>query len=148
MLGTRALQIFDETTCVVRAVLRWTEFYKHESCGKCTPCREGTWWLVQILARLEQGQGTEEDLDTAARPVRQHPRPRRSARSATARRARSRSSIQYFRDEYVAHLTHGGCPFDPAASTVFATAAARAPGDRLRMTATTETQAAGRRRHR
>jgi len=42
MLGTKALQIFDETTCVVRAVLRWTEFYKHESCGKCTPCREGT----------------------------------------------------------------------------------------------------------
>ena len=45
MLGTRALQIFDETTCVVRAVERWTEFYKHESCGKCTPCREGTYWL-------------------------------------------------------------------------------------------------------
>ena len=63
MLGTTALQIFDETTCVVRAVLRWTEFYAHESCGKCTPCREGTYWLVQILRRLEHGQGTEEDLD-------------------------------------------------------------------------------------
>src|SRR5438309_2722010 len=63
MLGTRALQIFDETTCVVRAVLRWTEFYEHESCGKCTPCREGTWWLTQTLTRLEQGQGTAEDLD-------------------------------------------------------------------------------------
>ena len=63
MLGTRALQIFDETTCVVRAVLRWTEFYKHESCGKCTPCREGTWWLAQTLANLEQGQGSEADLD-------------------------------------------------------------------------------------
>src|SRR5690606_36606836 len=47
MLGTRALQLFDDTTSVVRTVLRWTEFYKHESCGKCTPCREGTWWLVQ-----------------------------------------------------------------------------------------------------
>jgi len=58
MLGTRALQLFDETTCVVRAVMRWTEFYKHESCGKCTPCREGTFWLVQILKRLEHGQGT------------------------------------------------------------------------------------------
>ena len=59
----RPLQVFDETTCVVRAVLRWTEFYKHESCGKCTPCREGTYWLVQILDRLERGEGTEADLD-------------------------------------------------------------------------------------
>src|SRR5262245_29545195 len=63
MLGTRALQIFDDTTCVVRAVDRWTDFYKHESCGKCTPCREGTWWLKQILGRLEHGQGSEEDLE-------------------------------------------------------------------------------------
>ncbi len=63
MLGTRALQIFDETTCVVRATLRWTEFYKHESCGKCTPCREGTWWLVQVLSNLEQGIGSEADLE-------------------------------------------------------------------------------------
>lgn len=63
MLGTKALQCFDETTSVVRVVLRWTEFYKHESCGKCTPCREGTWWLVQILHRLEAGQGQEGDID-------------------------------------------------------------------------------------
>ena len=53
LLGTRALQIFDETTCVVRATLRWTEFYEHESCGKCTPCREGTFWMVRVLDRLE-----------------------------------------------------------------------------------------------
>ena len=64
MLGTRALQLFDETTCVVRAVLRWTEFYKHESCGKCTPCREGTYWLVQILQRMVAGNGTASDIDT------------------------------------------------------------------------------------
>ena len=119
MLGTKALQIFDETTCVLRAVLRWTEFYKHESCGKCTPCREGTWWLVQILRDLENGKGSEADLaklldlcdnllgrsfcalgDGAASPI--------------------MSSIKYFRDEYLAHLTHGGCPFDPVASTLFA----------------------------
>jgi NADH-quinone oxidoreductase subunit F len=55
MLGTRSIQVFDETTSVVRAVLRWSEFYRHESCGKCTPCREGTWWIVQILKRLEAG---------------------------------------------------------------------------------------------
>ncbi|QBJ98131.1 NADH oxidoreductase (quinone) subunit F [Rhodococcus sp. ABRD24] len=117
MLGTKALQIFDETTCVVRVVLRWTEFYAHESCGKCTPCREGTYWLVQILQRLEAGEGTAEDLtklldisdtllgksfcalgDGAASPI--------------------MSSLQHFRDEYVAHLTHGGCPFDPDRSAL------------------------------
>ncbi|NNG38877.1 NADH-quinone oxidoreductase subunit NuoF [Flexivirga sp. ID2601S] len=63
MLGTRALQIFDETVSVVRAVSRWIEFYAHESCGKCTPCREGTFWLKQILVRLEHGKGTQEDID-------------------------------------------------------------------------------------
>ncbi|MFN0143162.1 MAG: NADH-quinone oxidoreductase subunit NuoF, partial [Mycobacterium sp.] len=62
MLGTKALQIFDETTCVVRAVRRWTEFYAHESCGKCTPCREGTYWLAQIYERLESGAGVQDDL--------------------------------------------------------------------------------------
>src|ERR1700759_906827 len=62
MLGTKALEIFDETTCVVRAVGRGTAFYKHESCGKCTPCREGTFWLSQIYERLETGRGTEDDM--------------------------------------------------------------------------------------
>jgi NADH-quinone oxidoreductase subunit F len=63
MLGTRALQIFDETVSVVRAVTRWLEFYKHESCGKCTPCREGTYWLVQVLKRLEVGRGEPGDIE-------------------------------------------------------------------------------------
>ncbi|MBW9209392.1 NADH-quinone oxidoreductase subunit NuoF [Mumia sp. zg.B53] len=63
MLGTKALQVFDQTTSVVRCVLRWTEFYKHESCGKCTPCREGTWWLVQTLERLEAGKGQDGDIE-------------------------------------------------------------------------------------
>ena len=119
MLGTKALQIFDETTCVVRVVLRWTEFYAHESCGKCTPCREGTYWLVQILERLERGEGIEEDLgklldisdtvlgksfcalgDGATSPI--------------------TSSLKYFRDEYLAHFEHGGCPFDPDESALVA----------------------------
>lgn len=63
MLGTRALQVFDETTSVVRAVRMWTEFYQHESCGKCTPCREGTYWLKQIMKRLEAGKGRPGDIE-------------------------------------------------------------------------------------
>ncbi|HEU4515276.1 MAG TPA: NADH-quinone oxidoreductase subunit NuoF [Nocardioidaceae bacterium] len=125
MLGTRALQIFDDTTCVVRAVLRWTEFYKHESCGKCTPCREGTWWLVQTLARLEKGQGTEADLELL---LDQCDNILGRAFCALGDGATSpiTSSIQYFRDEYIAHFEQGGCPFDHAASTLFAPAGANA----------------------
>ncbi|HEX2174369.1 MAG TPA: NADH-quinone oxidoreductase subunit NuoF [Nocardioidaceae bacterium] len=125
MLGTKALQIFDDTTCVVRAVLRWTEFYKHESCGKCTPCREGTWWLVQVLQRLEKGQGSEEDLDVL---LDQCDNILGRAFCALGDGATSpiTSSIQYFRDEYLAHLEHGGCPFDHHVSTLFATAGAHA----------------------
>lgn len=63
MLGTKALQVFDETTSVVRTTLRFVEFYKHESCGKCTPCREGSWWLVQLLMKFEAGTAEEGDVD-------------------------------------------------------------------------------------
>ncbi|MGH3565835.1 MAG: NADH-quinone oxidoreductase subunit NuoF [Pseudonocardia sp.] len=64
MLGTTAVMVFNETVSVPWAVMKWTEFYKHESCGKCTPCREGTFWLVQILERMVHGEGTEADVDT------------------------------------------------------------------------------------
>jgi NADH-quinone oxidoreductase subunit F len=121
MLGTKALQIFDDSTCVVRAVLRWTEFYKHESCGKCTPCREGTWWLVQTLARLERGEGTEADLEQVLDQC-DNILGRSFCALADGAVSPISSSIQYFRDEYVAHLEHGGCPFDHAKSTLFAPA--------------------------
>lgn len=119
MLGTRALQIFDESTCVVRAVLRWSEFYKHESCGKCTPCREGTWWLVQVLTRLENGQGSAADLDQLLDQC-ENIAGRSFCALGDGATSPVVSSIQHFRDEYLAHLTHGGCPFDPAASTAWA----------------------------
>jgi NADH-quinone oxidoreductase subunit F len=119
MLGTKALQIFDETTCVVRAVLRWSEFYKHESCGKCTPCREGTYWLVQILRELENGKGSEADLDKLL-DLCDNILGRAFCALGDGATSPITSSIKYFRDEYIAHLTHGGCPFDPQASTLFA----------------------------
>ncbi|TWH02993.1 NADH:ubiquinone oxidoreductase, NADH-binding (51 kD) subunit [Nocardioides sp. J9] len=119
MLGTRALQVFDETVCVVRAVLRWTEFYKHESCGKCTPCREGTWWLVQALTRLEHGQGSEDDLDQLLDQC-DNILGRSFCALGDGATSPISSSIQHFREEYLAHLSHGGCPFDPARSTAWA----------------------------
>jgi NADH-quinone oxidoreductase subunit F len=125
MLGTKALQIFDDSVCVVRAVLRWTEFYKHESCGKCTPCREGTWWLVQILERLEKGQGSDEDLDVLL-DLSENILGRSFCALGDGATAPITSSIAHFKDEYLAHFENGGCPFDPMASTVFATAGASA----------------------
>jgi NADH-quinone oxidoreductase subunit F len=118
MLGTKALQIFDETTCVVRAVLRWTEFYKHESCGKCTPCREGTWWLVQILRDLEDGKGSEADLAKLL-DLCDNIMGRSFCALGDGATSPITSSIKYFRDEYIAHVTNGSCPFDPIASTLF-----------------------------
>ena len=120
MLGTKALQIFDETTCVVRAVLRWTEFYKHESCGKCTPCREGTWWLVQVLKDLEAGKGVEADLDKLL-DLCDNIMGRSFCALADGAASPIISSLKYFRQEYLDHLTTGRCPFDPMAATLFET---------------------------
>jgi NADH-quinone oxidoreductase subunit F len=124
MLGTKALQIFDETTCVVRAVLRWTEFYKHESCGKCTPCREGTWWLVQVLKDLESGKGTEADLDKLL-DLCDNIMGRSFCALADGAASPIISSLKYFRQEYLDHLSAGACPFDPAAATLFESAGVR-----------------------
>jgi NADH-quinone oxidoreductase subunit F len=122
MLGTKALQIFDDTTCVVRAVLRWTEFYAHESCGKCTPCREGTYWMVQILERLEAGNADASDIDTLLDAC-DNIFGRSFCALGDGAVSPIVSSVKYFRDEYVAHWENGGCPFDPTASTLFAAAA-------------------------
>jgi len=122
LLGTRALQIFDETTCVVRATLRWTEFYQHESCGKCTPCREGTFWMVRVLDRLEHGQGNEEDLEKLL-DICDNIFGRAFCALGDGAVSPVQSSIKYFRDEYLEHQKEGGCPFDPAASTLFGKAA-------------------------
>jgi NADH-quinone oxidoreductase subunit F len=119
MLGTRGLQIFDETTCAVRAALRWTEFYQHESCGKCTPCREGTYWMVRILDRLERGEGTDEDLDKLL-DISDNIVGRSFCPFGDTAISPAVSTIKYFRDEYLEHGKRGGCPFDPAASTLWA----------------------------
>ncbi|GAA4931591.1 NADH-quinone oxidoreductase subunit NuoF [Streptomonospora halophila] len=118
MLGTRALQIFDETTCVVRAVGRWIEFYAHESCGKCTPCREGNYWMVQVLDRLERGEGTEADLEKLL-DICDNLLGRSFCALGDGAASPVMSSIKYFRKEYIDHVTRGGCPFDHRKSTVW-----------------------------
>jgi NADH-quinone oxidoreductase subunit F len=119
MLGTRSIQLFDETVCVVRVVLRWIEFYQHESCGKCTPCREGSYWVVQLLDDLEHGKGSQADLDKLL-DICTNITGRSFCALGDSIEAPVKSSITYFRDEYLQHLRAGGCPFDPAASTLFA----------------------------
>ncbi|TQN33107.1 NADH dehydrogenase subunit F [Haloactinospora alba] len=118
MLGTRALQIFDETTCVVRAVGRWIEFYAHESCGKCTPCREGNYWMVQVLHRLERGDGTEEDVDKLL-DICDNVLGRSFCALGDGATSPVTSSVKYFRQEYIDHMKHGGCPFDHTKSTLW-----------------------------
>ncbi len=117
--GTSALMIFDDSDCVVRATLKWTEFYAHESCGKCTPCREGTFWMQQILERLESGHGTQNDLDTLLDTC-DNINGRSFCALGDGATSPVASSIKYFRDEYVAHMTHGGCPLTPLGALAIA----------------------------
>jgi NADH-quinone oxidoreductase subunit F len=109
MNGTSALMIFDEDDCVVRAVQKWSQFYEHESCGKCTPCREGTYWYVGVYERLESGAGTEEDLDTLL-DLSDNINGRSFCALGDGATSPVSSSIKYFRDEYRAHLDGRGCP--------------------------------------
>jgi NADH-quinone oxidoreductase subunit F len=108
MLGSGAVIVMDETRCMVRCLLRLSYFYYEESCGQCTPCREGTGWLWRMVNRIEKGHGTPEDLakldevagnimgrticalgDAAAMPV--------------------RAFLKHFRAEFEHHIVHKRC---------------------------------------
>jgi NADH-quinone oxidoreductase subunit F len=110
MLGSGAVIVIDDRCCMVQLGLRVAQFYMHESCGKCTPCREGTRWMVQLLRKIEDGEATQGELDVllnvcdrilgnclcplgdaAAMPV--------------------ASYVAKFREEYQRHIDEGGCPF-------------------------------------
>lgn len=99
MLGTKALQVFDETVSVVRTTLRFVEFYKHESCGKCTPCREGTWWLVQLLMAFERGEAQEGDVDKLL-DICENIGGRSFCALADGAVAAVRSAVNHFREEF------------------------------------------------
>ena len=120
MLGTRALQVFDDTVSVVRAVSRWTEFYAHESCGKCTPCREGTWWLRQIMERLEAGRGTQDDIDKLV-DICDNILGRSFCALGDAATSPITSAVTHFREEFEAGMhTPWQELFPPEKSTLFA----------------------------
>jgi NADH-quinone oxidoreductase subunit F len=110
LLGTAAVMVMDDSVCMVDTVRRLTEFYAHESCGKCTPCREGTYWMVQVLDRLERGQGTEADLQTLLDTC-DNIFGRSFCALGDGATSPVVSSIKYFRDEYVKHVEMAGCPF-------------------------------------
>ena len=93
LLGTGAVMVLDDTDCVVDAAQRMTRFYAHESCGKCTPCREGTWWAERVLARIADGYGREEDLPGDAGHGTAHHVPR-VLRARRRRRGRDRLEPQ------------------------------------------------------
>ncbi|MEX2420391.1 MAG: NADH-quinone oxidoreductase subunit NuoF [Actinomycetota bacterium] len=114
LLGTGAMIVLDERDCIVEAAERLSQFYAHESCGKCTPCREGTWWTTRILHRIETGRGREEDIPLLGE-VGEHILFKAFCALADGAVSPIASSLQYFRDEYEAHVRDGGCPLKTGA---------------------------------
>jgi NADH-quinone oxidoreductase subunit F len=106
MLGCASVIVMDHTTDIVRQVRRMAYFYMHESCGQCTPCREGSAWVVKILKRIEEGRGTEEDLDTLMEVTDQMVGTTICVLSDSVA-APVQSSIQKFRNEYLALIRRG-----------------------------------------
>jgi NADH-quinone oxidoreductase subunit F len=126
LLGTGAMIVLDESDCIVDATLRFTQFYAHESCGKCTPCREGTWWMARVLQRMERGQGRTEDIELI-REVGQNMLFKSFCALADGAVSPLDSSIKYFRDEYDEHVRLGRCPLKEESPTL-AAATARTGG--------------------
>jgi NADH-quinone oxidoreductase subunit F len=112
MLGSASLIVLDEGTCVVRAAALMEEFFRHESCGKCTPCREGTSWLYKVLSRIEAGRGVPGDLDLLLSLSNEI-----SGKVLCALGDFATSpvvaTVKQYRAEYEQHIAEQRCPFDP-----------------------------------
>jgi NADH-quinone oxidoreductase subunit F len=108
MLGSGAVIVMDETRCMVKSLLRLSYFYTHESCGQCTPCREGTGWLWRLVDRIEHGQGRVEDLallDNVAENI----MGRTICALGDAAAMPVRGMLKHFRDEFAYHVEHKRC---------------------------------------
>ena len=108
MLGSGAVIVMDETRCMVKSLLRLSYFYYEESCGQCTPCREGTGWLYRIIERIENGQGRPDDLDILD-SVAANIMGRTICALGDAAAMPVRSFIKHFRDEFAHHIEHKSC---------------------------------------
>jgi NADH-quinone oxidoreductase subunit F len=109
MLGSAGLIVMDDTTCMVWAAENLLHFYRHESCGKCTPCREGTDWLLKLLQRIERGEGKASDLDLLLN-VADNINGKTLCPFGDAAVAPVLSTVTQFRAEYEAHIREGRCP--------------------------------------
>ena len=119
MLGSGSIVVLDEDSCVVRAAWRITKFFSRESCGQCTPCREGSGWLERIMYRMEHGGGRREDLDllldlcdNIAPGLSWPPQQTTICVLGPSIPSSIHSAITNFRDDFIAHVDHNGCPHD------------------------------------
>jgi NADH-quinone oxidoreductase subunit F len=108
MLGSGAVIVMDDTRCMVKSLLRLSYFYMHESCGQCTPCREGTGWLWRMVERIENGQGRESDLEQLNR-VADGIQGRTICALGDAAAMPVRAMIKHFRHEFEHHIAHKAC---------------------------------------
>ena len=118
MLGSGAVTIMDDTTCMVRAAWRITRFFHRESCGQCTPCREGSGWVEKIMRRIEEGAGREDDLDllldvcdNIAPGLSWPPQQTTICVLGPSIPSAVVSGIRMFRDEFLLHIKEGACPY-------------------------------------
>ena len=114
MLGSGAVVVMDDTTCMVRMLERASRFFYSESCGQCTPCREGTGWMHRVISRIENGQGRQEDLDmlvSVSKRIEGHT----ICAFGDAAAWPVQSFIKHFREEFQYHIDHGCCMVGPGA---------------------------------
>ena len=122
MLGSGAVIVMDDTRCMVKSLLRLSYFYMHESCGQCTPCREGTGWLFRMVERVADGKGRMEDIDLL-NSVADNIQGRTICALGDAAAMPVRAMIKHFRDEFV-HLIEHKTPMVKAETTATETASA------------------------
>ncbi len=107
-LGSASVIVMDESTCMVWAAKKMTHFFERESCGKCTPCREGTYWLSRVLDRIDSGAGTTGDIDLLTSVAGQM-QGRTLCPLGEFATSPVLGSVKLFRDEYARHITEHGC---------------------------------------